>query len=66
MATRKEQAIELLDEFVNIGKAFERIAVDAQIANQRSLMFFKDLRDYMDSTILPEGEPETKNDSAER
>jgi hypothetical protein len=66
VASRKDQAIELLDEFVQIGKVFERIATDAQIANQRSLIFFRDLRDYMDSTILPEGEPETEDDSTER
>jgi len=66
MATRKDQAIELLDDFMKLGKTFERIATDANIANQRALIFYKDLRDFLDSVILPEGEPETKNDSAER
>lgn len=62
MATRKDQAIELLDEFIKLGKTFERIATDANIANQRALIFYRDLRDYMDSTILPEGETEKKDD----
>ena len=47
---------------MELGKTFERIATDANIANQRALMFYKDLRDYMDSTILPEGKPEKEDD----